>query len=205
MTHDEAKHEVAELFEGSTSVKREALLAHLKGCDPCRAHYDATALAMRRMLGNPEEMTPEELYLFEPPLPAAQVVPLFRTGPAVALAMAAMLAAVVVWFASAPKDDFGVRDGPKAGAAPGFRAVCMKGDLVQTACHEGDVVVFAVTANGAKRVDVTLDGAVVGSQDLSDTPDQPLSFTVPFKAGMKVKAEFSGCAACTQTVVTISP
>src|SRR5437868_2839880 len=92
MTHDDARARVVALFEGrQADVPRDALREHLKTCESCRAHYDAAALAMRRMLGAPDEMTEEELWLFEPPLPAAQVVPLFRPGRAVALALAATL------------------------------------------------------------------------------------------------------------------
>ena len=61
---------------------------------------------------------------------------------------------------------------------------------------------FAVSANGAQHVKVSVDGAPVGEQDLKGTPDEPLSFNSPYKQGMKVQAEFSGCPRCTQSVVT---
>ena len=212
MSHDEARAQVAALFGGNEDVvQRAPLREHLEGCEPCRMHYDAVAMAMRRMLGRPEEMAPEELFLFQPPLPAAaapaKVIPLFRPMPVVALALAATLAAVVVWYGSAKTvDDFGVRGSPHETAVqPGARAICMRGEEPAATCAEGDTVLFAVTPNGLTHVKV-LDGqTVVGEGDVADVADAPLKWTVPWRPGLSVQAVFSKCATCAPKAVTVAP
>lgn len=211
MNHDEARAQVEALFEGDEdAVSREALRGHLQGCEGCRAHYDQLALTMRRMLGNPNEMTPEELFLFEPPLPAAaapaKVVPLFRPGPVIGLALAAGLAAAVVWYGSAKTvDDFSVRGGPQAAAQPGARAVCLHGEQPSPACAEGDTVLLAVTPNGATHVKLLDGDRLVGEGDVPDQADTPLPWTVPWRPGLKVQAVFSTCPTCAPKAVTVEP
>ncbi|MBL8953158.1 MAG: hypothetical protein JNK82_20440 [Myxococcaceae bacterium] len=210
MTHDDARAQIADLFEGNQgAVHRDALRAHLKACDACRASYDQTALAMRRMLGAPDEMTPEELYLFEPPLPAAKVVPLFKPAPSALVALAAGLIGIVLyWGATRPSnDDFGVRGGAAGGPAlleptPSVRAVCVRGDQVMKTCAEGDQVLFAATPLGNTHVKVYLGAQLVGEGEVSDGPETPLPWAVPWKPGLELKAVFSKCATC-QAAATV--
>lgn len=215
MTHDAARAQVADLFEGEEgAVNREELRKHLEGCDACRAHYDQLAMTMRRMLGRPDEMSPEELFLFQPPQLAAaaaaapaKVIPLFRPLPVVALALAATLAGIVVWYGSAKTvDDFSVRGGPHdTTTQAGVRAVCLRGETPQPSCSEGDTVLFAVTPNGSTHVKLVDGETVLGEGDVADAPDTPLPWTVPWRPGLKVQAVFSRCATCAPTSVTVAP
>ena len=211
MSHDDARAQLADLFEGNEgAVNRVALRGHLDGCADCRGHYDQLALTMRRMLGNPNEMAAEELFLFQPELPAAapaKVVPLFRPAPVVVLALAASLAAVFVWYGSARTvDDFGVRGGPHETASmPGARAVCLRGEQPVKPCADGDTVVLAVTPNGAKHVRVVDGEKVVGEGEVQDTPDTPLPWTVPWRPGLSLQAYFSSCPSCAPKAVTVAP
>lgn len=212
MTHDDAKAQIAALFEGDQgAVRREPLRDHLKACDGCRGFYDQTALTLRRMLGRPDEMAPEELWLFQPPLPAAEVVPLplgrtglLRTGRAAGFAIAAMLAAVVLWYSGAKNDEFGARGGPAVAVRPSLRVVCLRGEVVSPTCTGGDTVLFAVTPNGAPHVKLVADGVVLGEGDVADAPGTVLPWSVPWRAGTKFMAEFS-CAGCTTVSVTPTP
>ena len=203
MTHEEAKAQIADLFEGNQgAVHREALRAHLKACDGCRSTYDQTSLAMRRMLGAPDEMTPEELYLFEPPLPAAKVVPFFRPAPSAMVALAAGLIGIVLYYGvTRPTDDFAVRGGAAGGPpppepTPSVRAVCVRGDQVMRVCAEGDQVLFAATPLGNTHVKVYLGAQLVGEGEVSDGPETPLPWSVPWKPGLELKAIFSKCSTC---------
>ncbi len=204
MTHDDAKAQIAQLFEGNEgAVHRDELRAHLKSCDGCRSTYDQTALAMRRMLGAPDEMTPEELWLFEPPLPAAKVVPLFRPAPAAMVALAAGLIGIVIYYgASRPSDDFGARGGAAGGGttlqepAPSVRAVCLRGETVTKSCADGDTVLFAATPLGLQHVKVYSGTQLVGEGDVSDGPETPLPWSVPWKPNLELRAVFSKCATC---------
>jgi len=205
VTHEDARAQIADLFEGNPgAVRREELREHLKSCDPCRSHYDQTALAMRRMVGAPDEMTPEELYLFEPPLPAAKVVPFFRPAPAAMVALAAGLLAIVLYYgATRPSDDFGVRGGATGGGsalaaevAPSIRAVCLRGDVVMKVCADGDQVLFAATTLGHTHVKVFSGAELVGEGDVGDGPETPLPWSVPWKPGLELRAVFSKCATC---------
>jgi hypothetical protein len=186
-------------------VQREGLREHLKTCGPCRSHYDSTALAMRRMLGSPDEMTEEELWLFEPPLPAAQVVPLFRPGRAVALALAATLAGVVIWYSTSRPDEFGARGGPKVVLAPSARALCMRGPQVMRTCSEGDTLLFVASPRGLTHVKLLDDGKLVGEGDVADAPETPLPWTLPFRPGIQPSVHLSKCATCEETAVKAAP
>jgi predicted anti-sigma-YlaC factor YlaD len=70
VNHDQAKSAISVLFEGRLPAEgRSNLRGHLKGCETCRSVYDRTAFIYRRIHHRPAEMSPEELWLFEPPLP----------------------------------------------------------------------------------------------------------------------------------------
>jgi hypothetical protein len=225
VTHEEARGQIAALFEQREhEVQAAALQEHLKDCDPCRAHYDQVALTMRRLRGKPDEMTPEELSLFMPPLPPAKVVPLFRTGPAVGLALAAGLAAVVVYVTSmrGHPDDFSPRGQPVPKAVPSLRVLCKHQDKVGPldGCAEGDTLLFAVTPRGHAQVALLVDGALVGAMATEPNgSDEPLPWTAPFHPQVKVEAVFGttpldaasaqscakGSCSAGLTVVTPSP
>ena len=199
MTHDEAQAQIAALFEGAGSADGEALREHLQACEACRARYDQTALTLRRLLGAPDEMTPEELALFAPPLPPAPPAPLRRHLPALALALAACLAGAVVWWssgASPAADGFGVRGGPAPRARPASRAVCLRGEQVVSPCSAGDTVAIAVTPLGFTHVKLLAGDRVVGEGDVGEQPDTPLPWTVAWSEGLKLEVVFSECAGC---------
>jgi hypothetical protein len=227
MTHEDARDQIARLFEANErNVQRPELLEHLKGCDDCRALYDQRSLLMRRLLGKPDQMSPEELVLFEPPLPAQKVIPLFRTGPTVALALAAGLAAVVFWV-TAPKDEFAARGaGPTKTSreAPSLRVLCsheaLLSDLTAHRCLEGDKLLFAVTPRGHSVVSLVIGGEVLGTKDVApQSVDAPLPWSSTFKAGLTATAVFASAPleaaaaqACAQgtcsagvTAVTVGP
>jgi hypothetical protein len=200
VTHDEARAQIAFLFEARhEAVKREALLEHLKTCEPCRAVYDASAATMRRVLGNPDEMTSEELWLFEPPLPPAKVVPLFRAAPAIGFALAASLAVFVIYAASSSNrsdDGFSPRGQPQVPAeASSIRALCSRDGEMKASCGPGDAVLFAATPRGGPtHVKISVvGGEVVGEGDLVEGG---LPWTTMWQPGMKLQAELSACAGC---------
>lgn len=195
MTHDEARVQLADLFEGrQNKVNREALRTHLASCAACKKLYDQSALVLRRMLGAPEEMTEEELFLFEPPLPQApaKVTPLFKPWPAVALAIAATLAGAVIYFQQPRTDDaFQPRMGTVPAELPGLRAVCMRGDQVmRDGCAAGDQVLFAVVPRGRKHVSLFVDGKLLGTEALSGEADFPLPWSLPWSPNLRATAVF---------------
>lgn len=198
MTHDEAKAQISALFEQRPhEVQHAALLEHLKSCESCRALYDRHAQTVRRLRGRPDEMTAEELSLFSPPLPPAKVVPLFRTGPLVAMVLAAGLAAVVFWVRGQPKDDFTARGQAVPAAKASLRVLCShEGQLGPLdRCAAGDTLYFAVTPRGNTQVALVVDGSLLGATAVApDGVDTPLSWTATFKPGVKAQAVFSRSA-----------
>jgi hypothetical protein len=201
MTHDEAKSQISALFEQRPhEVQHVALREHLAGCADCRAVYDRMAMTVRRLSGRPDEMSPEELSLFTPPLPPAKVVPLFRTGPLVGLALAAGLAAVVLYFA-VPRnavhgdDGFTPRgNGTPRAAVPTLRVLCAhEGKLGPLdTCVDGDKLLFAVTPRGRAQVGLLVDGALVGAMATEPNgSDEPLPWSATFHTGVKVQAVFA--------------
>jgi hypothetical protein len=196
MTHDEAKAQVSALFEQRPhEVQHTALREHLAGCADCRAVYDRIAMTVRRLSGRPDEMTPEELSLFAPPLPPAKVVPLFRTGPIVGLALAAGLAAAVFWFSSQRHEEFTPRgNGLPPPAAPALRVLCAHEEKLGPldACVDGDKLLFAVTPRGRAQVGLLVDGALVGAMATEPNgSDEPLPWSATFHTGVKVQAVFA--------------
>ncbi|MBK7862120.1 MAG: zf-HC2 domain-containing protein [Archangiaceae bacterium] len=206
MTHEQARAQLDALFEGrQADVQREPLREHLKGCPPCQTAYDRAAQAMRSMLGDPAQMTEEELWLFEPPLPAAKVVPLFRPGRAVALALAASLAGVVFYATVNRPEPFSARGGDPVAVTASARAVCLRGDAVVPTCAAKDTVLFAVSTRGLNHVQLFDGERLVGEGEVADAPDTTLPWTVEWRPDLQASVRLARCATCEPTVVKVGP
>jgi hypothetical protein len=201
MNHDSARLAIDALFSGK-GRKRAELRAHLDGCLECRAHYDRTARAFRALSGRPEEMTPEELWLFEPELPGMVVE---RPRWTWLFGGIATLAAVSLLIVVNQPPEFASRgnDHP-APAKPGARAFCtrdgapapLEADTGQ--CQEGDHLVLSLTGQGRHAAAVVVvdgdktESVVSGSAGtLSAEPETVLSVPSSWKPGLKAVVIFS--------------
>lgn len=188
MNHAAAKASIEALFVGRPQ-SRGALRAHLDGCAECRAHYDQTARTFRALAGKPDEMTAEELWLFEPIFPAA-APSRFRVPALVVSALAlAACAVLVVYVRGEPEGEFGARGQTPVADKPAVRALCTHAvegkTVVSASCGAGDTLAFVGSGKGA--VAVVVDGRTVVTANVS-APDTVLPQTLPFAPGLKVFA-----------------
>lgn len=187
MNHASARASIESLFVGRPQ-SRGALRAHLDGCAECRAHYDRTARSFRALSGKPDEMTAEELWLFEPVFPPAAPARLrlpVVVGSMLALAAAAVL---VVWVGAGPgESEFGARGNTPVAQRPGVRALCTHAGpdgqvVVSETCAAGDTLAFVASGKGTVTVEV--DGKVLTTATV-DGPDTVLPETVPWREDLK--------------------
>lgn len=201
MNHDSARLAIEAVFQGQ-GRKRSELRAHLDGCLECRAFYDRTARAFRALSGRPEEMTPEELWLFEPELPEAP--PARRTFSAALFGGLATLAAVALLVVVSPgPPELVPRGGERPALQPGGRAFCARDgvgpvEAQRGGCHEGDRLLFALAGQGQRHAAVVvLDGeraevVVAGAEGaLPAEPETVLGQASTWRAGARAVAIFS--------------
>lgn len=190
MNHASAKESIESLFVGRPP-SRGALRAHLDGCAECRAHYDQAAKTFRALSGKPDEMTAEELWLFEPVFPPA--APARFRVPVVLGSMLALAAAAVllVWVGSQPgESEFGARGNTPVAERPAVRTLCSHAGpdgqvVVSETCAAGDTLAFV--ASGKGKVSVEVDGKVISAT--VDGPDTVLPETVPWRQDLVWKVE----------------
>lgn len=195
MNHDEARASIDGLFSGDPA-SREPLRRHLEGCAECRAYFDRTARAFRLLAGKPDEMTPEELAFFAPPLPAATVTRL-RWPVLGAVLAAAAAVTVVVW--STPSEFTARGTTTTQEAQTTVRALCSHvadaGVVISERCAEGDRLGFVASpglrrfvavalVDGTGAVEVVLSGAegVLGAEEAV------LAQSASWRPGVKVVA-----------------
>lgn len=206
MNHDAAGEAIRALFEGRLAPgRRDGLRAHLSGCSDCRSQYDRTALAFRAARRRPDEMSPDELYLFEPPLPQGRRAifrrPLFGVG-----VVAAAAAAGFALYASRRSDEFAPRGATAAAGRPALRVFCSRGEgaaaqVVEAApgaCAAGDRLLFAVAARAythaalaiaaGGQTEVVLAGEAGA---LGAAAESPLKAAATWREGARAVAVFA--------------
>lgn len=203
MDHGSARLAIDALFQGQ-GRKRSELRAHLDGCLDCRAHYDRTARAFRALAGRPEEMTPEEQWLFEPALPEEPKAP--SRFPALLYGGVATIGVVSLMLVLAQPEEskFAARGGAKAALQPSARAFCARGgqpvgEAAAGLCQPDDRLLFSLTGQGRAYAAVVLvegertsvlvsgaEGALAAGQ-----PEVVLGKAAVWRPGLAAVAVFS--------------
>lgn len=201
MNHDSARRGIEALFQGQ-GRKRAELRAHLDGCLECRAFYDRTARAFRALSGRPEEMTPEELWLFEPELPEA---PAPRRTSAAALwgGLATLAAVSLLVVVTQGPPELVPRGGERPELKPAGRAFCARDgagplEAEKGGCQEGDRLLFALAGQGQRHAAVVVlwgeraEVVVAGAEGaLSGEPETVLGQASRWRAGATAVAIFA--------------
>ncbi|MFT3836951.1 MAG: hypothetical protein QM723_08135 [Myxococcaceae bacterium] len=205
MNHSDARAAIEALFSGERP-KQADLRAHLDGCLECRGYYDNAARAFRAVSGRPDEMTEEELWLFQPAFPEVEApagfrVPVWLSG-ALTVALAASI--VFVFLHSRKDDEFGARGNKPVRQHAAMRLVCARegqvvGEPSQGSCQAGDALMFAARPSSKRYVAIAIDrGQGAAPEVVVDNLDGELGFddervllkSAPFSVGLRGVAVF---------------
>lgn len=203
MNHSDARAAIEALFSGE-QPKQADLRAHLDGCIECRGYYDNAARAFRAVSGRPDQMTEEELWLFQPAFPEVEAkagfrIPVWLSG-GLTVALAASI--IFVFLQSRKTDEFGARGNKPVRQHAAMRLACARdgqvvGEPSQGSCQAGDALMFAARPAAKKYVAIAIDRGQ-GPETVVDNLDGELGFddervllkSTSFSAGLRGVAVF---------------